>query len=52
VRQDLSDQQWGEPERGRLAGPDGRRYSRRTTRARRRDVDDLNAAGPAVLLLR
>ena len=50
MRRDLSADQWDKPERGGLLGPDGRRFSRRTTRAKPRDVDALIADGAPLVL--
>ena len=35
VRVDLDDEQWRQVDQGLITGPDARRYSRRTTRAKR-----------------
>ena len=50
MRTNLSDEQWREVERGWLLGPDARRYSRRTTRAKRKDADLLVQAGAPLVL--
>ncbi len=41
MRQDLSVDQWNAVERGMLTGADGRSYTRRTTRAKRKDARAL-----------
>jgi hypothetical protein len=46
VRRDLSGDVWGP---GRLIGPDGRTYRRRTTRIERRDAEDLAESGCPVV---
>jgi hypothetical protein len=50
MRADLSERQWLEPEQGQLIGPDQRRFTRRTTRAKRREVDELIADGAPLIL--
>jgi hypothetical protein len=50
MRADLSERQWLEPEQGQLTGPDQRRFTRRTTRAKRREVDELIADGAPLIL--
>jgi hypothetical protein len=50
VRRHLSDGQWDEPEQGRLTAPDARRFSRRTTRTKRKDADGLIADGAPLVL--
>jgi hypothetical protein len=45
VRRDLSHQQWDDVASGELVSPDSRRFSRRTTRAKRREGDELITAG-------
>ena len=50
VRRDLSEEHWGEVEQGWLAGPDARRYARRTTRSTRRDADRLVEEGAPLVL--
>lgn len=45
MRTDLSAAQWENVAAGSLDGPDGVRYSRRSTRANRRDCDGLVATG-------
>ena len=46
----MADQQWREVEQGRLLGPDERRYTRRTTRTKRKEVDRLVAQGGPLVL--
>ncbi len=46
----LAVEQWEAVSSGALQGPDGRRYKRRSTRMRRRQVDDLIAAGVPLVL--
>lgn len=48
----LPDEQWDALSSGSLQGPDGRRYQRRSTRMRRRQVDDLLASGAPLVLYR
>jgi len=43
-------QQWKAVTSGSLEGPDGRCYQRRSTRLRRRQVDDLLSAGAPLVL--
>jgi hypothetical protein len=50
VRLDLDDKQWNEIGQGQLIGPDTRRYSRRTTRTKRREADGLIADGAPLVL--
>jgi hypothetical protein len=50
MRADLSERQLLEPEQGQLIGPDQRRFTRRTTRAKRREVDELIADGAPLIL--
>ncbi|MEJ5946478.1 hypothetical protein WDZ17_14365 [Pseudokineococcus basanitobsidens] len=47
---ELPDEQWDALSSGRLEGPDGRRYQRRSTRMRRRQVDDLLSSGAPLVL--
>ena len=50
VRTDLSEAQWDSVTHGEIVGPDGPKYVRRSTKAKRRDCDDLLGAGaPPVL---
>jgi hypothetical protein len=50
MRVELSEENFHEAERGVLVAPDGRRYTRRTTRTKRKDADQLVADGfPLVL---
>lgn len=50
MRVGLAIEQWEAVSSGALEGPDGRRYQRRSTRMRRRQVDDLVAAGVPLVL--
>lgn len=50
VRHSLSDEGRAEVEQGSLTGPDGRRYFRRTTRAKRKEADQLVAGHAPVVL--
>jgi hypothetical protein len=50
VRHDLDEKNWHEVEQGRLIGPDGRGYTRRTTRAKRKQGDALLADGAPLVL--
>jgi len=50
VRLDLSAGQFHEPGQGWLVGPAGRRYSRRTTRTKRKDADRLISEGAPLVL--
>jgi len=45
VRVDLSAEQWHAPESGAVTAPDGRLFSRRTTREKRKAVSALVEAG-------
>jgi hypothetical protein len=45
MRADLSPEQWHAVEEGRVAAPDGRVFSRRTTREKRKAVATLVEAG-------
>jgi hypothetical protein len=45
VRRDLSNQQWDKVAGGELVSPDSRRFSRRTTRGKRREGDQLISDG-------
>ena len=47
---DLSEEQWDAVEDGVLVGPDGREFGRRTTREKRRAVDDLIQAGAPLVI--
>lgn len=47
---DLADDQWEAVGRGELTAPDGVRYVRRTTRAKRRDCDVLISEGTSLVL--
>lgn len=47
---ELDAEQWHAVTEGTLLGPDGRHYRRRSTRMRRRQVDDLLAAGAPLVL--
>ncbi len=49
VRLDLADQ-WDGVASGELTGPDGQRYRRRTTKAKRREGDQLIQAGTPLAL--
>ncbi len=49
MRTDLSDEHWNEVEQGWLLGPDARRYSRRTTRTKRKDADRLIREGATLI---
>lgn len=46
----MGDEQWHEVGQGRLLGPDARRYSRRTTRTRRKEAQQLLADGAPLVL--
>ncbi|SDY68682.1 hypothetical protein SAMN05661080_04287 [Modestobacter sp. DSM 44400] len=50
MRVQLSDQRWDEVLGGQLTAPDSRRFSRRTTRTKRREGDDPIAAGAPLVL--
>ena len=50
VRVDLDDEQWRQVQRGLITGPDARRYSRRTTRAKRTHADALTQDGAPLVL--
>src|SRR3954462_14707853 len=50
MRADLRGRQLLEPEQGQFIGPDQRRFTRRTTRAKRREVDELIADGAPLIL--
>lgn len=50
VQDDLAGSQWAGVQRGELIAPDGKRYARRTTRAKRRDCESLIAAGLPLVL--
>ncbi|WP_147251951.1 hypothetical protein [Blastococcus sp. TF02-09] len=50
MRADLSEEQWLGPEQRQLTGPDRRRFTRRTTRAKRQEVDKLIADGAPLIL--
>ncbi len=50
MRVGLSERQWDSVAGGELTGPDGVRYRRRTTRAKRRDADGLIASGVPLVL--
>jgi len=50
VRVDLGAEQQRQVEHGQLLGPDARRYSRRTTRTKRKDADVLVAEGAPLVL--
>jgi len=50
VRLDLDDEQWRRVDQGVLTGPDDRRYSRRTTRAKRKQADALIQEGAPLVL--
>lgn len=52
MKAELSIEQWEAVDSGSLEGPDGRRYQRRSTRMRRRQVDDLLAVGLPLVLYR
>jgi hypothetical protein len=49
VRQDLSEDQWHVVEAGELTGPSGTKYTRRTTRMKRRDAASLVESGCPVV---
>ncbi|SNS17608.1 hypothetical protein SAMN06893096_102358 [Geodermatophilus pulveris] len=49
MRHDLSGEQWRSVDEGRLTGPDGVIYSRRSTRTKRRDAAALVASGCPVV---
>ena len=46
----LADEQWNAVADGRLTSPAGVRFVRRSTRIRRRDADDMIAAGTPLVL--
>jgi hypothetical protein len=50
VRQDLSNDQWHAVEAGEVTAPSGTRYSRRTTRMKRKDAASLVESGSAVVI--
>lgn len=50
MRIDLDDEQWSQVEGGLITGPDARRYSRRTTRAKRAQADALIQEGASLVL--
>jgi hypothetical protein len=50
MRTDLSASQWEFTASGHVAGPDGVRYSRRTTKLKRRRADELIASGAPLLV--
>lgn len=50
VHADLSQSQWESVTHGEIVGPDGATYVRRSTKAKRRDCDDLLRAGAPLVL--
>ena len=50
MRADLHDKQWDQVHEGWLMGPDERRYSRRTTRTKRKDAERLVEEGAPLVL--
>lgn len=50
MKVELDGEQWDAVTSGTLRGPDGRVYQRRSTRTRRRQVDDLLADGAPLVL--
>ena len=50
VRVNLGEEQWHEVGQGRLLGPDARRYSRRTTRTKRKEAERLLTDGAPLVL--
>ena len=50
MRADLAETQWETLAQGEPVGPDGVKYVRRSTRAKRRVCDDLLHAGSALVL--
>lgn len=47
---DLADRQWDAITRGQITSPTATRYTRRSTRTRRRDVDTLIQTGAPLIL--
>lgn len=50
MRADLSVSQWDSVTHGEIVGPDGATYVRRSTKAKRRDCDDLLGAGSPLVM--
>ena len=50
VRTDLSEAQWDSVAHGEIVGPDGVKYVRRSTKAKRRACDDLLSSGSPLVL--